>query len=164
MLADHAYLLRALIDAAQTRRTQTRTSAIARKLADLSIERLQSPSGGFYDTAYDPTARGVLRHAQRSILENSVMAEGVAALVRADCDLDDYADTARETLAAFATDYKRYGHFVAATRARVDLLFPRADPRHDRRRAHERADARARAGGAPARTWRARHRAGDRSG
>lgn len=121
MLADHAYLLRALIDAAQ-HSGDIRYLHDARRLADLSIEKLHSPSGGFWDTAYDPGARGGLRARNRSILENAVMAEALlrlAALLR----LDDYADTAREALASFADDYKRYGHFTAGFARAVDLLF-----------------------------------------
>ena len=121
MLSDHAYLLRALIDGAQ-HAGDPRYLHDARVLADLSIEQLGSPGGGFYDTAHDPTARGGLRQRNRSILENAVMAEALlrlAALLR----LDDYADKARETLASFADDYKRYGHFTAGYARAVDLLF-----------------------------------------
>jgi uncharacterized protein YyaL (SSP411 family) len=121
MLADHAYLLRAFVDAAQ-HGGESRFLDDARKLADLSIEQMRSPSGGFYDMAYDPSARGVLRHRNRSLLENAVMAEALlrlSALLR----LDDYADTARETLASFANDYKRYGYFTAGYARAVDLLF-----------------------------------------
>jgi uncharacterized protein YyaL (SSP411 family) len=50
MLADHAYLMRAFIDAAQ-HAGESRWLEDARKLADLSIEQMRSPSGGFYDMA-----------------------------------------------------------------------------------------------------------------
>ncbi len=136
MLSDHAYMLRALIDASQ-HAGDVRYLHDARKLADLSIEQLHSPSGGFYDKSYDPGARGGLRMRNRSILENAVMAEALlrlSALLR----IDDYADTARETLASFADDYKRFGHFTAGYARAVDLLFhlpihvtivgPRASP------------------------------------
>lgn len=121
MLTDQAYTLRALVDAAQYA-GENRYLARARALADIAIEQLQSPNGGFFDTAFDPSARGVLRRRNRSILENAVMAEALlrlAALLR----VDDYADAARETLASFATDYKGYGHFVAGYARSVDLLF-----------------------------------------
>ena len=121
LLADHAYLLRALIDAAQHSGDASYLRD-ARAIADLSIEQLHSENGGFWDTAYDPHARGGLRARNRSILENAVMAEALlrlAALLR----IDDYADTAREALASFADDYKRYGHFTAGYARAVDLLF-----------------------------------------
>lgn len=121
LLSDQAYTLRALIDAMQFA-GENRYLSRSRKLADLSIENLQSPSGGFYDTPHDPSAHGGLRRRNRSILENSVMAEALLRLSHLTRD-NDYADTARETLASFATDYKRYGHFVAGYARAVDLLF-----------------------------------------
>ena len=50
------------------------------ELVELIREKLESPSGGFYDTAHDPRARGGLRRRNRSILENSVMAEALLRL------------------------------------------------------------------------------------
>lgn len=121
LLADQAYVLKALVDAAQ-HAGDARWLATAKKLADVSIERLHAERGGFFDTSHDPRARGGLRHRNLSILENAVMAE---ALLRLSILLrdPDYADTARETLASFAGDYKRYGHFVAGYARAVDLLF-----------------------------------------
>lgn len=121
LLSDQAYMLRALIDAMQFA-GENRYLAPARRLADLSIENLQSQNAGFYDTLFDPAARGGLRRRNRSILENSVMAEALLRLAHLTRD-NDYADTARETLASFVTDYKRYGHFVAGYGRAVDLLF-----------------------------------------
>ena len=121
MISDHAYTLRALIDAAQYA-GETRYLDIATGLADISIELLRSESGGFYDTAYDPGARGGMRRRNRSILENAVMAEALLRLSHLTRQ-DDYRDTAREALASFVLDYKRYGHFVAGYARAVDLLF-----------------------------------------
>lgn len=121
LLSDQAYVLRALVDALQYA-GESRYLAPARKLADWTIENLQSPSGGFYDTPHDPTAYGGLRRRNRSILENAVMAEALVRLARLMRE-DDYADTARATLESFATDYKRYGHFVAGYARAVDLFF-----------------------------------------
>lgn len=121
MLSDQAYTIRALVDAAQYA-GENRYLAPARRLADLAIENLHSASGGFYDTLHDPGARGGLRRRNRSILENSVMAEALLRLSRLLRD-GDYADTARETLASFVSDYKKYGHFVAGYARAVDLLF-----------------------------------------
>ena len=121
LLSDQAYVLRALIDAAQYA-GENRYLSVAKRLADLSIENLHSPGGGFFDTLHDPLARGGLRRRNRSILENSVIAEALLRLARF-LHEDDYADTARETLASFAHDYKRYGHFVAGYARAVDLFF-----------------------------------------
>src|SRR6185503_20121333 len=53
LLSDQAYMLRALIDAMQFA-GENRYLAPARRLADLSIENLQSQNAGFYDTLFDP--------------------------------------------------------------------------------------------------------------
>lgn len=121
MISDHAYTLRALIDASQYA-GETRYLEVATQLANISIELLRSESGGFYDTAYDPSARGGMRRRNRSILENAVMAEALLRLSHLTRQ-DDYGDTAREALASFVLDYKRYGHFVAGYARAVDLLF-----------------------------------------
>ena len=121
LLSDQAYTLRALVDAMQFA-GENRYLDQSRAVADLAIENLRSPNGGFYDTLHDPTAHGGLRRRNRSILENAVMAEALLRLSHLVRD-KDYAETARETLESFATDYKRYGHFVAGYARAVDLLF-----------------------------------------
>jgi uncharacterized protein YyaL (SSP411 family) len=121
MLGDQAYTLLALVSATQYA-GDTRYLAVAEKLANLSIEHLRSDSGAFYDTRYDPYARGVLRRRDRSILENSVMAEALLRLSHLLRD-GDYADCARDALVAFVNDYKRYGHYVAGYARAIDLLF-----------------------------------------
>ncbi|MBL8861606.1 MAG: thioredoxin domain-containing protein [Planctomycetes bacterium] len=121
LLGDQAYVLRALCDAVQ-HSGRNADLAAARRIADAAIEQLLAPGGGFYDTAYDPSARGGLKRRDRSILENSVMAESLLRLSALTRD-PDYADTAREALASFAADYKRHGHFTAGYARAVDLLF-----------------------------------------
>lgn len=121
LLSDQAYLLRALVDALQYA-GEGRFLGPACKLAELTIENLQSPSGGFYDTPHDPSAYGGLRRRNRSILENSVMAEALLRLSRLVRE-DDYSDMAHATLESFVADYKRYGHFVAGYARAVDLFF-----------------------------------------
>ncbi len=121
LLGDQAYMLRALLDAVQ-HAGENRYLKPAMQIADATIEHLAGPTGGFYDTAYDPSARGGLRRRESSILENSVMAEALlrlGALAR----LSDYAEAGRDALAAFANDYKRFGHFTAGYARAVDLLF-----------------------------------------
>lgn len=137
MLTDQAYVLRALIDAVQYR-SENRFLERAEELAQLALEHLRADGGAFFDTLYDPRAAGSLRQRNRSILENSVMAE---ALLRLSLLVDERAfeDAAREALAAFVGDYRRYGHYVAGYARAVDLLFhapvhvvvvgPKGDPR-----------------------------------
>lgn len=121
MLTDQAYALRALIDAVQYR-SENRYLERAEDLARLAIEHLRGDGGAFFDTLYDPRAAGSLRQRNRSILENSVMAE---ALLRLSHLVDEgaFEDAAREALAAFVDDYKRYGHYVAGYARAVDLFF-----------------------------------------
>jgi uncharacterized protein YyaL (SSP411 family) len=114
-------MVRALVDAAQHAGANAYLKP-ARAIADAAIEHLASPGGGFYDTAYDPSAQGGLKRRDRSILENSVMAEALLRLAALTRD-PDYADTAREALGSFAADYKRHGHFTAGYARAVDLLF-----------------------------------------
>jgi uncharacterized protein YyaL (SSP411 family) len=121
MLGDQAYTLRALVDAVQFT-GENRYLEVAERLASLGVERLRADDGAFYDKPHDPTARGVLRHRNRSILENSVMAEALLRLALLSGNRD-YEDCARETLASFTGDYRRYGHFVAGYARAVDLLF-----------------------------------------
>ncbi len=119
LLSDQAYVLRALTDAAQ-HTGDNRWLEPARALADLALATLRSETGAFYDTRYDPGARGVLRRRNRSLLENAVMAEALLRLSYLTRE-EPYADAARAALAAFATDYKRYGHFVAGYARAVEL-------------------------------------------
>ena len=121
LLSDQAYVLRALLDAYSYSGDSARLVP-ARRIADLAIENLSSPGGGFFDTQYDPAAQGGLRKRNRSILENSVMAEALLRLAHLS-GVHDYADTARATLESFAGDYKRFGHFTAGYARAVDLLF-----------------------------------------
>jgi len=121
LLSDQAYTLRALLDAYSSSGDSGRLVP-ARRIADLAIENLSSPNGGFFDTLFDPAAQGGLRRRNRSILENSVMAEALLRLAHLS-GVSDYADTARATLESFAGDYKRYGHFTAGYARAVDLLF-----------------------------------------
>jgi hypothetical protein len=119
MLSDQAYLLRALVDAAQFVAGGPYL-AKAEELAGLTIETLQSDGGGFWDTRHDPGARGGLRRRNRSILENAVMAEALLRLSHFTRD-SSWAETAHATLESFLRDYKRYGHFVAGYARAIDL-------------------------------------------
>jgi uncharacterized protein YyaL (SSP411 family) len=119
LLSDQAYMLRALIDAAQFA-GESRYVERAEELAGLALANLKSPLGGFWDTAHDPGARGGLRRRNRSILENAAMAEALLRLSHLTRD-PSWAAVARETLESFLTDYKRFGHFVAGYARAADL-------------------------------------------
>ncbi len=121
MLADQAYLIRAFIDASQ----MTGDSDLllpAEAIAERAIARQKAPGGGFYDIANDPRQSGQMRRRNRSILENSVMAE---ALVRLAClsRRPEFHAEGIAALEAFANDYKEYGYYVAGFGRAVDLVF-----------------------------------------
>ncbi|MCC7013205.1 MAG: thioredoxin domain-containing protein [Planctomycetes bacterium] len=145
MLTDQAHTLRALIDSVQFSGC-TRSLERAEHLAEIAARTLASDDGGFWDMRHDPAAHGSLRRRTRSILENSIQAEALLRLSFFTRELRWQA-LARETLASFASDYKRHGHLVAGYARAVDLyLHPpvhvtivgpaeRDDTRHLRRAA-----------------------------
>jgi len=100
---------------------ENRYLSVAKRLALVTIEHLQAEDGSFFDTRYDPKARGSLRQRNSSILENAVMADALLRLSHV-CFDSDLADKAREVLKAFLPNYKSYGHFVAGYARVVDLL------------------------------------------
>ena len=62
-----------------------------------------------------------MRRRNLSILENSVLAEALLRLSHLTGEVH-YAEVARATLHAFASDYKRYAQFVAGYARALDLL------------------------------------------
>ncbi len=120
MLTDQAAVLRALIEALQYT-GDNRLLEPALRLAELTIEHLGAQDGSFYDTRFDPRARGGLRERESSILDNSVMAEALLRLGHMTHDRD-LIDRARATLSAFLEDYRRFGHHVAGYGRAVNLL------------------------------------------
>lgn len=121
MLADQAYLIRALIDASQIT-GDADLLLPAETIAEQAIARQKAPGGGFYDILHDPGMGGSMRRRNRSILENSVMAE---ALVRLSylSRRPEFIAEATQALEAFANDYKEYGYYVAGYGRSVDLVF-----------------------------------------
>ena len=121
MLADQAYLIRALIDASQLT-GDADLLLPAEAIAEQAIERQKAPGGGFFDILNNPHQVGTMRRRNRSILENSVMAESLVRLSYLSRRPEFY-DEAIETLEAFANDYKEYGYYVAGFGRTVDLIF-----------------------------------------
>ncbi|HKE00351.1 MAG TPA: DUF255 domain-containing protein, partial [Planctomycetota bacterium] len=142
LLSDQAYGLRALTDAlAHT--GDTRFLRAAEKLASVVRSRHLSSTGGFYDLPHDGGDAAIAGRRNRSILENSVIAEALirlGLLLRDDPSRrDSWRATAREALEAFTSDYRQYGYYAAGYARAVDLLLheplhvtvvgPIADPR-----------------------------------
>ena len=121
LLADQAYLIRALIDVSQ----HTGNSDLllpAEAIADLAMERQKSPDGGFFDILRDDQGEGSMRRRNRSILENAVMAESLVRLSYLSRRPEFYEEAIR-TLESFTNDYKEFGYYVAAYGRAVDLVF-----------------------------------------
>jgi hypothetical protein len=121
ILSDQAYMVLALVDAAQF----TGDSDLllpAEDLAETLIEKQRAQSGGFFDIPLDPHNQGSLRRRNRSILENAVIAEALTRLAYLS-RRDEFMRIARATLEAFARDYKEYGYYVAGYARAVDLFF-----------------------------------------
>ncbi len=121
MLSDQAHVIRALIDASQLT-GDADLLLPAEQIAENVIQRQRAPGGGFYDIRREPAYRGSMQRRNRSILENSVMAE---ALVRLSylSRRGEFYDEALRTLEAFTSDYKEYGYYVAGYGRAIDLIF-----------------------------------------
>ena len=120
-LADQACFIRALIDASQ-RTGDADLLLPAERVASNVIERQRAPGGGFYDILQDPAYSGSMSRRNRSILENSSMAEALMRLSLLSRRPEFYKEAVR-TLEAFVDDYKQYGYYVAGYGRAVDLVF-----------------------------------------
>ncbi|MCP3918299.1 MAG: thioredoxin domain-containing protein [bacterium] len=120
LLTDQAATLRALIEAMHYA-GENRYLEPAVQLARKTIEHLGADDGSFFDTRYDPKARGGLRERESSILDNAAMAEALLRLGHMTRN-EDFGARGRAVLQAFAGDYKRYGHFIAGYGRAVDLI------------------------------------------
>jgi hypothetical protein len=121
LLADRAYLIRALIDASQ----HTGDADLllpAEAIAERAIREQRAPGGGFYDVLHDGSHRGSMARRNRSILENSVMAEALVRLSYLSRRSEFYDEGVR-TLEAFTSGYKEYGYYVAGYGRATDLIF-----------------------------------------
>lgn len=139
MLADQAYLIRALIDVSQ-HSGNADLLLPAEAIAEAAIQRQKSPEGGFFDILKDLETQSTGRRRNRSILENAMMAESLVRLSYLSRRREFY-DEAIQTLRAFGAEYKQYGYYVAGFGRAVDLVYyppmivtivgPRDDPRSD---------------------------------
>ncbi len=121
LLADQAYTIRALVDTVQ-HTGQNRYLRLAEDLVEMLERRQAAPEGGYYDILRDPKARGGLQRQNRSILENSVMAEALIRLFHF-TGKERYLAAARATLEASSKNYKQYGYYVAGYARALDLFF-----------------------------------------
>ena len=121
ILSDQAYMVKALVQASQ----YTANADLllpAENIVETLLERQRAEGGGFYDIPRNPHSIGGLRRRNRSILENSILAEVMTRLAYLS-RRDDLMEAAKETLEAFVRVYKEYGYYVAGYARAVDLFF-----------------------------------------
>ena len=121
MLSDQAWLIRSLIDTAQ----HTGNADLLRPaeaIAERAIQNQRAPGRGFWDILDDPRQSGPMRRRNRSILDNSLMAESLLRLSYL-VHRKDFHDEAVRALEAFTSKYKEYGFYVSGYGRAVDLIF-----------------------------------------
>jgi uncharacterized protein len=121
MLGDQAHLIRALIDASQNT-GDADLLVPAEQIAASTIELNKSPSGGFFDILHTPENRGSMGRRNRSILDNSAMAESLMRLSYLS-RRPEFFEEATAALETFTNDYREYGYYVAGYGRAVDLCF-----------------------------------------
>jgi uncharacterized protein YyaL (SSP411 family) len=126
LLADQAYMARALLDAYEVSGLSQHLER-AEELASLLLDRFADGAGGFFDVWEGHESLGRLSTRHKPLTENAVCAE-VFLRLHSLTHRGDYQEVARRTLAAFVGDHEAMGHFAAAYARAVDLfLQPRAE-------------------------------------
>ncbi len=120
LLTDQAYCIQALVQASQFLGNADLLLP-AERLGEILVETHRSPSGGFYDHSAVIRNRGHAPRRNRSILENSVLAEALTRLAVLS-RREEFRELAVEIIQSFASDHKQYGYFVAGFARAVDLL------------------------------------------
>ncbi len=121
MLSDQACMIRALVDASQ----HTGDADLllpAEAIAERALETQRADGGGFFDIPFDPRSRGTMRRRNRSILENSMMAEALIRLAYLS-HRSEFLDEALAALQSFAASYREYGYYVAGYGRAIDLVY-----------------------------------------
>jgi hypothetical protein len=121
LLSDQVYTLRALIDAIAVV-GDNRYLATADRLATFIRQRHHaSTGGGYYDLSHDAAQVKQPSKRNRSILENSILAECFIKLGHLVRD-DHYISCAREALETFSQDFRQFGYYASGYARAVDLL------------------------------------------
>jgi len=120
-LSDLAYTARAFLDAYQTTGENVYLQR-AQTLAEIALAKLHdADAGAFWSEPREHASLGLLRLPDKSLVENSAMADVLIRL----CRLTDdhmYLGVAEKTLEFFAGEYSRYGIMAAAYAMAVDHL------------------------------------------
>lgn len=110
LLGDQASLAMACLNIAQHDPTLSADAiTIARGLIAFALRELISDDGGFYDSPANPDAKGMLKTRIKPIFDNCAIADALLTMSYLDDEAaDDMRELARQTLAVFAEEYKRY--------------------------------------------------------
>ena len=76
-------------------------------------DRLEDPSGGFFDAPERPREPGRLSRRERPIEENALAADGLLRLAALSGE-DEWRELATRTLRSFVGEYRRWGQFAAS--------------------------------------------------
>ncbi|GAC1501178.1 MAG: DUF255 domain-containing protein [Vulcanimicrobiaceae bacterium] len=111
LLTDQAAYLRALLDAHE-RTGEPRFLERAKQLCEVLSERLEAPSGGYFDRAGSDGDLGNLGFKDRPLGDNAVVADSLLRLCALTGD-DSYRTRAYQTLLVFAKSYGKARTFAA---------------------------------------------------
>ncbi|MBM3989583.1 MAG: thioredoxin domain-containing protein [Planctomycetes bacterium] len=144
LLRDQSLTLAAILDAFE-HTGRARYLGFATELASLTVERLASEEGGFWDLRLDPRAHGALRRRRRSLADNARMAQGLLRLSFMTLE-PRWHSIAKATLESFAGEFQRHGHAASTFAQAAHLLLEDTvhvlivgEPEHDDTRALQRA-------------------------
>jgi hypothetical protein len=119
LLGDQAWMALALLDAHEVA-GRPQDLRRAESLLDLMIERLVSPSGGFYDTPEPAGALGRLATRQKPVKENAVAAMALIRLSRLR-HAPRFEEIAYAALKVFADVGEAQGYFASDYARAVDM-------------------------------------------
>lgn len=120
LLADQAHVARALLDAAEATGDPAYNDHAAELAALMSARFQDEQGGGFFDVWDAAPDVGRLRDRQKSVQDNAVCAEVFTRLYHL-THKEEYNETARATLEAFAASVQHMGYFAAAYAKQVDI-------------------------------------------
>jgi uncharacterized protein YyaL (SSP411 family) len=119
-LTDQVHMIKCLIDSYQVS-SDRKFLDNAETLAIFMLDKLWDNAGGFYDKPKDVDAFGALKLLDKPLEENSVAADAFLRLHHL-TGKQAYLETAKKTLAFFASDYQRYGIMGAVYGLAVELF------------------------------------------
>ncbi|MCS7325632.1 MAG: DUF255 domain-containing protein [Thermoflexales bacterium] len=114
LLGDQAALAKASLDLAQhLPELRAEALSLAERVLRFAVQHLRAPNGAFCDTPANENSKGLLRVRIQPITDNSTIAEALLTLSFL-ADAPEWREMARQALAVFAEEYRRYREHAAA--------------------------------------------------